>query len=202
MASSSPEKLSEDLLYRLQRIAEKFWINLNAPSPGAALETLTASIHDYPDEKAVVLVDEYDCPVNHNADDPPLMVADSKILGDFYVSLMNIDSCLRFVFVTGVTRCAMMDLPAGLNSLSGISLNSQYAAVCGFTPEESDLYFRDHCKSLLEKQDLQDYPKPQDAAAGKLKNKILTWYDGCTWDGKTKVLNSCSINSLFDQGEF
>jgi hypothetical protein len=54
MASNSPEKLSEDLLYRLQRVAKKFGINLNAPSPGAALETLITTIHDDSDEKVVV----------------------------------------------------------------------------------------------------------------------------------------------------
>jgi hypothetical protein len=130
------------------------------------------------------------------------MVANSKVLSDFYVSLKNIDSCLEFVFVTGVTRYAMTGLSAGLNNLNDISLNSQYAAICGFTPEELDVYFRDRYKFLLGKQDPQDYPKSRDAAIDKLKSKILTWYDGYTWDGKTKVLNPYSINNLFDQGEF
>jgi hypothetical protein len=108
---------------------------LNAPSPDAAFETLITSIHDESGQGVVVLIDEYDDPINHYLGNPALMTANSEVLSKFYGSFKTIESCLKFVFVTGVTRYAMMGLSAGLNNLYDISLNSQYASICGFTPE-------------------------------------------------------------------
>ncbi|MDR1085290.1 MAG: ATP-binding protein [Deltaproteobacteria bacterium] len=202
MTSRTPDITTKSLLQKLANVAESFGLKLIQAEPGETFVKLVIDINRQCGQKVVVLVDEYDYPVNHNIDDSSLMMANSKILSDFYVSFKSIDSLLEFVFVTGVTRYAMMGLSAGLNNLYDISLNSQYAAICGFTLEELDINFREHYKSLLEKQDAQDFPPLIDDAIDLLKDTILSWYDGYSWDGITNVLNPFSIINLFDNGEF
>ena len=43
---------------------------------------------------------------------------------------------LRFVFLTGITRFAHLNIFSGLNNLEDISLDAQYATLCGITGEE------------------------------------------------------------------
>jgi hypothetical protein len=149
----------------------------------------------------VVLIDEYDYPVSHNIGDSALAKANTAILSGFYASLKSISSKLRFVMVTGVTRYAMMGLSAGLNQLVDISFNPKYAAICGFTPDELDQYFGDRYDSVLEALKLTDYLPPESSTAD-LRQEILNWYDGYTWDGKTRVLNPISILNFFNVSEF
>jgi hypothetical protein len=149
----------------------------------------------------VILIDEYDYPVSHYIGDSELAKANTAVLSDFYASLKSISSNLRFVMVTGVTRYAMMGLSAGLNQLVDISFDPEYAAICGFTPDELDQYFGDRYESVL------DYQKsigemPAESSTADLRLKILDWYDGYTWDRRTRVLNPISILFFFQKRYF
>jgi hypothetical protein len=73
----------------------------------------------------VVLIDEYDAPVSENTGGLPLALKFRDILKGFYSSLKGSDDCLRFVFVTGVTRYALMGLSAGLSQLKDLTFDEK-----------------------------------------------------------------------------
>ena len=64
------------------------------------------------------------------------MARNQDTLRGFYGALKGMDEHLRFVFLTGVTRFAHLSLFSGLNNLNDISLDAQYAALCGITEGE------------------------------------------------------------------
>ncbi|MDR2141401.1 MAG: AAA family ATPase, partial [Deltaproteobacteria bacterium] len=200
---SSPELLKEGLITKLEDIVKPYFpkVKLRSDKPGVALQRLIKDISQECGEKVVALIDEYDYPVSHYTDNPPLAKANTAVLSSFYVGFKEVDEFLRFVMVTGVTRYAMMGLSAGLNQLVDISFNPKYAAICGFTPDELDQYFGDRYDSVLEHQ--KSIGKmPVESSVADLRQKIFDWYDGYTWDGRTRVLNPISILNFFNDSYF
>jgi hypothetical protein len=169
--------------------------------PGFMLKELVDALIAKYHENVVMLIDEYDYPISHYIGDTQLAKANTAILSEFYASLKSISPNLRFVMVTGVTRYAMMGLSAGLNQLVDISFDPKYAAICGFTPDELDQYFGDRYGSTLEALKSSGYLS-SDSSEDDLRQEILDWYDGYTWDAKTRVLNPISILNFFNLKEF
>jgi hypothetical protein len=208
LPSTSPEKLEQSIMNTLHFIAvEHLESDLKATDYGTALKELIKNVHDKYNTEVVVLIDEYDDAVSSNIDNMPLAKENSKILRSFYASMKDSTHLLRFAFVTGVTRYAMMGISAGLNNLKDISLNKKYANICGFSLEEMNLYFGDRYPSVL--QSLKEANYLSERTGRKylsteldLKDEILHWYDGYSWDGLSKVLNPISVLNFFDGKEF
>ncbi len=68
----------------------------------------------------VVLVDEYDVPVNENLDSESAR-AITDVMRAFYGAIKDCSHPLRFVFVTGIARFARTGLFSGANQLTDIS---------------------------------------------------------------------------------
>jgi hypothetical protein len=203
VGSKSPSRLEENLLDMLCEIAVSEEIDLNKPSPDAALKKLISELYKKYKTGVVILIDEYDAPVSSKLDDQDLAAANTKILRSFYASFKTVAQAgmLRFVLVTGVTRYAMLGISAGLNNLKDISFRSDYASVCGFTHDELDQYFADFFPSALEKT-ISSLDLPAGSAIQDLRASLLDFYDGYSWDGKTRVLNPFSLVNFFDEAEF
>ena len=87
--------------------------------------------------KPVVLIDEYDAPLTHllgrDMDPEPYIV----ILREFFGLLKHQENRLHFVFITGISRFAHVNLFSALNNLKDLSWDSGYSDLYGFT--EADL---------------------------------------------------------------
>ncbi len=59
-------------------------------------------------------------------------------LRQFYRVLKNGENDLHFVFITGISRFARVNLFSALNNLADISFNADFAGICGFTDVELD----------------------------------------------------------------
>ncbi|MDR3267977.1 MAG: ATP-binding protein, partial [Tannerella sp.] len=103
------------------------------------------------------------------------------------------DDHLKFVFLTGVSKFAGLSVFSALNSLKDITLDENYASICGYTQMELE----------------DNFPEHIDRAAqyiGMIHDELLAeiryWYDGYTWDGKTSVYNPYSTLMFFDNKRF
>jgi hypothetical protein len=114
--------------------------------------------------------------------------ANAAILAGFYASLKELEPRLRFVMVTGVTRYSMMGLSSGLNHLKDISFNDKFATIRGFTPEEMDQFYGHRYGLTLDIMKANNCVSPTSSEAN-LRQKILDYFDGYSWDGLTRVLN-------------
>jgi hypothetical protein len=120
----------------------------------------------------------------------------SRVLHDFYRSLKNVDKHLRFIFVTGITRFALTSLDSGGNNLNDISLDSEYAGICGFSEDEFDTLFEDRMEETLIALKKIGHMKPE-SEQGDLRAKIFSWYDGYNWCGQFRVMNPFSVLNFF-----
>jgi hypothetical protein len=87
-------------------------------------------------EKVVVLIDEYDKQLVESIDDLTLNDSFRKKLKDFYGVLKSADENLRLSFLTGVTKFSKVSVFSDLNHLDDISMDYDYANICGITAGE------------------------------------------------------------------
>ena len=100
------------------------------------LFTLLRLICEQTGKRVVVLVDEYDKPLLQSFDNEKLQEEYRLMLKAFYGVLKSADRYLRFVFLTGVTKFSQVSVFSDLNQLNDISMDWQFATLCGITREE------------------------------------------------------------------
>ena len=117
----------------------------------------------------VVLVDEYDKPMLDAINDEELLARNQRELRAFYGVLKGAGDHLRFVFLTGITRFAHLNIFSGLNNLNDISLDAPYAALCGITGEELQANLGGGVRRLAAGEKLTE---------GEAYGKLKEMYDG------------------------
>ena len=139
--------------------------------------------------KCVVLVDEYDKPLLETMDNPVLAEHNKAVFKGFFGTLKSYDNYLRFVFVTGVTKFSKVSIFSDLNQLDDISLNPQYACLCGITEEEMEKTFAPEIQKLAQCANLERV----DCLA-----KLRKMYDGYHFtSGSLGVYNPFSLLKAF-----
>jgi len=98
-------------------------------------------------KQVVVLIDEYDKAILDNIANTEVAKKCRDILREFYTVLKAQDANIRFILLTGVSKFSKVSVFSGLNNLSDISLDGEYADLCGYTQEELDQYFEGYIKA-------------------------------------------------------
>ena len=133
------------------------------------LESLIVNAYAQTGSKVVVIIDEYDAPlldVVHEDEQLPQL---RQVMRNFYSPLKACDPYLRFVFLTGITKFSQMSIFSELNNLTNISMDSEYAGICGITEEELTGQLSDYVDSIADNQG-----KTHDEVLQQLKQN----YDG------------------------
>ena len=142
------------------------------------IKTLSKNFKD-----VVVLVDEYDKPILDAIEDKDLCDHNRKILAGIYGTIKGCNEFLRFVFVTGLTFFPKDNIGSGMNHYTNISLESEFATICGYTEKELCEVFAPELKGI----DIK---------------KVRDYYNGYSWDGKTSVYNPYTILNYLEEKKF
>lgn len=83
----------------------------------------------------VVLIDEYDAPLQHSwhTDEHEAVAA---VYRSVFACLKSCAKYEKFVFLTGITKFTQISLFSVLNNLANVSFMPQFAAICGITKQE------------------------------------------------------------------
>jgi hypothetical protein len=136
-------------------------------SIGLLLENIVDGLYQKYGHVAI-LVDEYDSPILKTLDNSDLAIKIRNSIQQFFTTIKALDAHVNFVFITGVSSFAKAGLFSGINNLQIMTLDEQYATVCGYTSDEIELYFKDHITAWSERRNI---PYTQ------LKYEIKTWYN-------------------------
>lgn len=130
------ESLTNKLSEQLSHIEKRYGIESIQSDPGLRFENLIINLAEKTGRQVVVLIDEYEKPVLDTIDNPTLSNRHRESLRGFYSVLKSLDRHLKLVFITGVTRIGKMSVFSALNNLRDISMDSEFADICGITEKE------------------------------------------------------------------
>ena len=166
-----------------------------APDPTDSLadrfDAIIVGAYKQTGQQVAILIDEYDSPLQHSWK-TPLYEKCTAIYRDVFVILKSMDKFENFIFITGCTKFSQFSLTSGLNNLSFIGFDSEYAALCGITKEEAICYFKPEINKLAACKGWTF-----DEAAMQLSS----YYGGYHFSSRNKVdvFNPfCLINALAD----
>lgn len=140
--------------YLGRRLAEheKVW-GITSPAVDAndRLISLIQTAYEKTGKQVVVLIDEYDAPlldVVHSDVNLPVL---RNVMRNFYSPLKDCEPMLRFVFLTGITKFSQLSIFSELNNITNISMDDEYAGICGITREELETQMSANVDVLAEK---------------------------------------------------
>lgn len=142
-------------------------------SYATALKFLSDCLKAYHKENVIVLLDEYDVPLE-NAYFRGFYDQMTDFIRSLFESVLKSNDSLEFAVITGCLRISKESIFTGLNNLKIISVLSQsYAEYFGFTPNE--------VQEMLAFYHLSEK-----------REEIGRWYDGYLF-GETEVYNPWSV---------
>jgi len=189
----SAERFETSIAFRLHSLAEGVGIALTASLPGDLLYELIEKLYAKSGNRVVVLIDEYDKPIQDVLHRSQLAEEIREILRNFYTILKLKAEQLHFVFLTGVSKISQVSIFSGLNNLKDLTLDEEFAGICGYTQNELEDDFSEHIQQLATKESLGNE---------QILDKIKFWYNGYSWDGETFVYNPYSTLLLLDTHKF
>lgn len=156
--------------------------NINEVDCQMGLQLLSLLLHKHYDKECVIIIDEYDTPIQqgHLCDFYNEIV---DFMRNFFSGGLKDNPHLAFGFLTGILRIAKESIFSGMNNLKTNSiLDNNYSSYFGFTNEE--------VRDMLAYYDYDYEDKYQE---------ICEWYDGYRF-GNSEIFNPWSvINYISDQ---
>ncbi len=165
-------------------------------SPGARFMGIVQRAYEKTGEEVVILVDEYDKPIISAIDDEELQEKFRRRLKSIYSVLKTQSKYIRFAFLTGVSKFGHLSVFSDLNNLRDITLDEQYADICGISEKELYTYFKESIKVLADKKNIT-----YDEACDKLKEKYDGYHFAPNSEGMYNpysLLNAFATNNLGD----
>lgn len=144
----------------------------------SSLLTLTGLLHKHYGKQTILLIDEYDVPLD-KANQAGYYDEMAALIGNLFGMVLKTNESLYFAVLTGCLRVAKESIFTGLNNFNVLSItNARFEEYFGFTDREVRRMLGDY--GLIGKYEL-----------------VKTWYDGyrfgradvyCPWD----VINYCA----------
>ena len=188
------EQFEQYLGYRLEEEEKKWGIAIHVNGANNRLIELINTAYDKTGKQVVVLVDEYDAPMLDVVHETDCLDKLRNTMRNFYSPLKYCDPKLRFVFLTGITKFSQMSIFSELNNIKNISMDNEYAAICGITEEEMLTQMSDDIDALAQAQGIG-----REEAISKLKDN----YDGYHFSAKSPdMFNPYSLLNCFADNEF
>ena len=184
---NTTERLRGNVLNQLRAQAREAGVEVGSDEPPEMFWNLIRALHAKTGQRVVVLVDEYDKPIL----DPLTAVDGSREqarrnrdeLRALYGNIKTLDAHIRFSFLTGVSKFSKVSLFSELNNLDDITLDPDYATICGYTEADLDAVFAQELEGL-------------DRA------RVREWYNGYNWRGDERVYNPFDVLLLLKKREF
>jgi len=130
------EDLKSDLNLMLLRYEKKYGKGEDEVNPNQRLMGLIQRAYEQTGKAVVLLIDEYDAPLLDVIHEDERLKEIRQMMQNFYSPIKDCDRFLRFVFITGITKFSQLSIFSELNNLKNISMDKNYAGICGITEDE------------------------------------------------------------------
>ena len=183
-----PEKF--DLMLRhYEKDLEK--LDENA-TPGTRLKNIIEQLHGKTGKDLVIIIDEYDAPLLDVLHDKTKLEQVRTILQEFYAPIKEYDQYWKFAFITGITKFSQLSIFSTINNIANITLDPEFAAICGITKEEL---------TTVLKQDIEELAKKNKLTYEEMEKELKENYDGYHFSmDSPDIFNPFSLMRCFAAG--
>ncbi len=191
-AKHLPINLLKDELGRQLEVMEcDYGANAGETSPGMRLAGLIRRSYEQTGRQVVVIIDEYDAPLLDVLHDDGRLEAAREVMQEFYQRLKMSDPYLRFCFITGITKFSQLSIFSTINNLLNVSMQPEYAAICGITETEFATDMAPDIAMLALKYG---------CTAEEMRTKLKQQYDGYRFsEDSPDIYNPFSLLKCFTQ---
>ena len=201
LSAETAEEYDAHLNIALKRIAKDQGVTLDHSSSSQNFKELILLLSKT-NGKVVVLIDEYDKAILDNVNNLEECKRIRTLLKQFYGQIKACEEYIRFSFITGVSKFTQVSVFSDLNNLTDITMDKNFATICGFTQEECEHYFAEW---IVENAEELEMTKPAYLA------KLKVWYNGIRFSEKhicvynpvsfSKAMMNCDFkNYWFETG--
>ena len=187
------KELEEYLGYQLAKKEATYGITTPQNGANNRLTDLIQTAYRKTGKQVVVLIDEYDAPLLDVVHEDTSLQVLRNVMRNFYSPLKMCEPYLRFVFLIGITKFSQMSIFSELNNITNVSMDEEYAGICGITEEELVTQMSADVDTLGEK-------------LGKTREETLAalreYYDGYHFaDVSPDVFNPFSLLNAMTNGK-
>ncbi|MDD2952174.1 MAG: ATP-binding protein [Parabacteroides sp.] len=188
-----PEFVYGKLVNKLEEYEALYGLDGQGKTPGDRFQDLIRRAHVRSGEKAVIIIDEYDAPLLDMLHEQDKLDKVRIMMQEFYAPLKASDADIRFAFITGITKFSQLSVFSVINNLTNISMQPEYAAICGITEAELHTVFDPDIQMLADKYE---------CSAEEMKLRLKSLYDGYHFSRELEdVYNPYSVLKAFNQKE-
>jgi hypothetical protein len=145
-------------------------------------------------QRVVILVDEFDKPILQTIGNDEMQQRYRSMLKAFFGVLKSMDGYIKFALLTGITKLDNASVFSDLNNLNDISMDEEYATICGLTDEEIDSVFPAYIQLLAEKQEM---------TVEKAREELSKCYGGYRFsEHSPAIYNPFSLLNVLDKAHF
>ena len=131
------DELQKTILFMLKPLVEEYGKDDDEQTPGKLLTGLIRRACQKTGKQVAVIIDEYDSPLLEVLHDEKLKDF-RRVMQEFYQPLKFCEAMIKFCFITGITKFSQLSIFSTINNLLNVSMQPEYAAICGITEEEFD----------------------------------------------------------------
>ena len=139
----------------LRRTARLCGLDMELAEPKDMIADLVDELWLKYDSAPVILIDEYDRPLN-SCDETERLPEIQQALRRFYSVFKGLSPRLHLVYITGILKFSGLGIFSGLNNLVDISMDDRFAGMFGYSEEEVREYFHEGIEEYAEKEGMSE----------------------------------------------
>ena len=187
----SAAALQARLMLMLKDYAELYGKDDDETTPGSMLEGLIKRAYQQKGEQVVIILDEYDAPLLEVLHEEENIPGFRKVMQEFYQPLKACEAMVRFCFITGITKFSQLSIFSTLNNLTNVTLDPNFATICGITEQELTTVMKEDVKMLGDAY--EETPE-------QMHQRLKLQYDGYHFSENSEgVYNPYSLLKSFQQ---
>lgn len=183
--------IKDELGRLLAEFEKKYGRDEQETTPGMRFAGLVNRAYEQTSKQVTVIIDEYDAPLLDVLHEDTMLKEVRELMQEFYQRLKQLESKIKFCFITGITKFSQLSIFSTLNNMLNITLTPQFSAICGITEEELSTILAD---------DIQALATEYECSYEEMLTKIKSRYDGYHFSEKSDdIYNPYSLLTAFLQ---
>ncbi len=194
--TTSLEEFKEIFSSKISEFADslKLTKRIKSKDPDLAISELFTALDE---KRIVILIDEYDCQLTANINNPELYEKFRICIREFYAALKGAKQ-IKFLAVTGVTRLKDVSVFSVGSDIMDLSYENDYSSMIGFTRDEIKKFYDDYLKLGISIEKDKSADSVTNEEIDEFVDRIADNYDGFSFDEfhKNKVFSTFSVNGF------